>query len=185
MPNIFVKLANPLKSVKIIENYKAAPEPTAAVTDTEQTKLMNELNAQKSLYSQACQTVQSIAEKLNHIYEQIYVEQSEQIAKLSVEIARKVLMQKVQDGDYEIESIIKEILKNSPSQQDLTVHLSPKDFNDCQKMQSENQAFDGIKLVSDDNVGNAECVLESPKGIIKSIIDEHLEEIGKALKKAG
>jgi len=94
-------------------------------------------------------------------------------------------VQKVQNGDYETESIVKEALKNSPTRQDVVVHLNPEDFVQCQKAQQDEPtgALAGIKFVSDPNIGRAECLVESSKGIIESLIDEHLERIGKALKK--
>jgi len=123
---------------------------------------------------------------LNEFYDKVFVEHKEEIAKLSVEIARKILMQKVEDGDYEIESIVKEALKNAPTHQDLVVHLNPEDLAECQKVQKEEPESDlaGVKFVSDPKIGRAECLLESPKGIIESLINEHLERVGKALTKA-
>jgi flagellar biosynthesis/type III secretory pathway protein FliH len=136
--------------------------------------------------SQACQALNSIIAKLNQFCDTLFAEHKEEIAKLSVEIARKVLMQKVQDGDYEIESIVKEALKNAPTRQDVVVHLNPEDHILCQKAQQDepNGALAGIKFISDPNIGRAECMLETPKGIIESLIDGHLERIGKALKTA-
>ena len=95
-------------------------------------------------------------------------------------------MQKVEDGAYEIESIVKEALNNAPTRQDIVVHLNPEDLAHCQKAQQDEPdgALTGVKFVSDPNIGRAECLLESPKGIIESLINEHLERIGKALKKA-
>ena len=182
MPQISLKLAKPVKSVRIANDYSSNAESSVMTSNARQ---MEELKAQKSLYSDACRTVQNLAAKLNQFYEKIFVEQSEEIARLSVEIARKVLMQKVQDGDYKIESIIKEILKNAPTHQDLVVRLNSQDMADCQKIQQDGGGDElaSVKLVADANIGRAECVLESPKGIIKSLIDEHLEQIGKALKK--
>ena len=92
----------------------------------------------------------------------------------------------MENGDYEIESIIKEALKNAPSSQDVKVHLNPEDLETCQKAQQGEPGgvLAGIKLIPDPNIGRAECLLESPKGIIKSLIDDNLERIGKALEKA-
>jgi len=148
--------------------------------------LMQDLEAQKAAFSQACQTLNGVIAKLNQFCDKVYVEHKEEIAKLSVEIARKILMQKVEDGNYEIESIVKEALKNAQGHQDVVVHLNPEDLAKCQKAQQDEPSgvLAGIKLVSDPNIGRAECVLESPEGIIKSLIGENLERIGKALKKA-
>jgi flagellar biosynthesis/type III secretory pathway protein FliH len=144
------------------------------------------LEAQKAVYSQACQTLNGVIARLNQFCDKLYVEHREEIARLSVEIARKILMQKVENGDYEIESIIKEALKNVPGSQDVIVHLNPEDLEKCQKAQRDEPGgvLAGIKLIPDPNIGRAECLLESPKGIIKSLIDDNLERIGKALEKA-
>jgi flagellar biosynthesis/type III secretory pathway protein FliH len=144
-----------------------------------------QLRSQKAELSRLCQTVKNLAEKLGQFYDSIFAGHKEEIAKLSVEIARKILAQKVGDGDYQIEAIIQEALKNAPTRQDMVIHLNPEDFARCQKIQQdESGIFAGIKLASDPNIGRAECVIETPKGIIESMINEHLEKIGKALKKA-
>jgi flagellar biosynthesis/type III secretory pathway protein FliH len=186
-----VHLERPITSAGILDGYNSNAE--SSVTDSmnpaanvEQTRLTGDLKAQKPLYSEVCRTLQRLAAKLNQFYDEIFAGQKEEIAKLSVEIARKILMQKVQDGDYEIESIVQEALKNAPTHDSLVVHLNPEDLAACQKAQDDDAhggTLGGIKLVADANIGRAECVLESGKGVIKSLIDEHLEQIEKALKK--
>jgi flagellar biosynthesis/type III secretory pathway protein FliH len=141
--------------------------------------------AKKNELSQACRAIHAVVAKLNQFYDKVFAEQKEEIAKLSVEIARKVLIQKVQDRDYKIESIVKEALNNAPTRQDIVVHLNPEDLEECQKALKEDPdgASTDVKFVSDSKIGRAECLLESPKGIVESLINEHLERIGKALKK--
>ena len=67
------------------------------------------------------------------------------------------------------------------------MHLNPEDLVECQKALQDDAAgtLAGIKFVADSNIGRAECLLESPKGVIESLIEAHLERIGKALEKAG
>ena len=179
-----VHLERPIVSAKILDNHPAHGGVNSEA-DAEQI-LRQDLDAQKAVFSQACQTLNGVTAKLNQFYDRVFVEHREEIARLSVEIARKILMHKVENGDYEIESIIKEALKNAPSSHDVVVHLNPDDLAQCQKAQQgePSGALAGIKFVSDPNIGRAECLLESPKGIVKSLIDENLERIGKALKKA-
>jgi len=90
------------------------------------------------------------------------------------------------DGEYEIQSIVKEALNNAPTRQDIVVHLNPEDLAECQRvLQNEpDGTLTDVKFVSDSNIGRAECLLESPKGIVESMINEHLDRISKALKKA-
>jgi len=178
-----IRLERPIKSARLLDGCSRNSESATAEDMDPQA---NTEKSQKSLYGEVCRTLQGLVTKLNEFYDQIFAEQKEEIASLSVEIARKVLMQKIEDGDYEIESIVKETLKNAPTHQDLVVHLNPEDVADCQKAQSDGGkgSLASIKLVADANIGRAECVLESPKGIIKSLIEEHLEQISKALEKA-
>ena len=182
---ITINLSEPVASVGILENY---PGPLGdgqveAQAATGQV-LTGELQAQKAAFSQACQALNGVIDKLNKFCDKMFVGHSEEIARLSVEIARKILVQKVEDGDYEIESIVKKALENAPDRQEATVHLHPDDVAQCQRAQQDDPSsvLVGITFVSDSNIGRAECLLESPKGIVKSLIDENLERIGKALE---
>jgi flagellar biosynthesis/type III secretory pathway protein FliH len=130
-----------------------------------------------------CKALDTAAFELKHIQQNMVKEHKEQIAKLAVEIARKVLMQEIKEGDYKIETIIKEALDNVPTLQDVEVHLNPEDFAQCQISEAghDQENFKDVKLVPDPNVGKAECLIETPKGIIESVIEEHLDNISKAL----
>ena len=188
---VTINLAKPIRSVKILDNYGGDGESSrqsgvTGAVNPGQDKLTEDLGIQKSALSQICQILQKLVDELNQLHEKIFAEHREEISKLSVEIARKILMQKVRDGDYEIESIVKEALKNTPTRQDLVVHLNPEDLAQCQKLQQTDASgtLAGIKFVADSNIGRAECLLETPKGVIESAINEKLEIIGKALTKA-
>ena len=187
-----VNLNKPITSAGFLDDYAggvgskmSGSDRADSEADTEQI-LRQDFEDQKAVFSQACQTLNGVIAKLNQFCDKLYVEHREEIARLSVEIARKILMQKVENGDYEIESIIKEALKNAPGSQDVIVHLNPEDLEKYQKAQQDEPGgvLAGIKLIPDPNIGRAECLLESPKGIIKSLIDDNLERIGKALGKA-
>jgi flagellar biosynthesis/type III secretory pathway protein FliH len=179
-----VHLENPIASVRILDD-SSQPSRESKKGDVEQIPI-EDLQTEKAVLSQACQALNAVVAKLNQFYDTLFAEHKEEIARLSVEIAGKILMQKVQNGDYEIEAIVKEALKNAPTRQDVVVHLNPEDHLLCQKAQQDEPNGDlaGIKFVSDQNIGRAECLLETPKGIIESLIEEHLERIANALKKA-
>ena len=191
MPRIAtVNLNRSITSAKVLSDYAEGggnqltdPGINDLQADTAKT-LKQDSESQKAAFSQACQTLNGVIDKLNAFYEKIFVAHSEEIARLSLEIARKILMQKVEDGDYKIESIVKESLQNAPDRRDVVVHLNPEDVVQCQRAQQDDpdSALAGVKFVGDSNIGRAECLLESPKGIVKSLIDENLERIGRALK---
>ena len=201
-----INLSRPVTSVKILKDDEVQSDRNSIPDQTdmeagslEQTDSArssspksgqisgNQIESQKSAFLQACRILNSVTEKLNQFCSQLFSEHKKEIAGLSVEIARKILVQKIENGDYKIESIVQEALNNVPSRQDIVVHLNPDDFANCQKAQQDEPGgvFDGIKLVSDPKIGRAECLLENPKGIIELLINEQLEKISKALQKAG
>lgn len=185
-----VHLAQSLKAVKILTDYPGVGGVTTL--DTAGRSVPSEhvatgaLEDQKRLYHDACLAIQEVGARLNQLYDEVFAGHHEAIARLSVEIARKVLMQNISEGDYEIELIIKEALKSAPETSGTVVHLNPQDLADFQKLQEAGQVtLSDVKLEADETIGRAECVVESPKGIIKLLIDEHLEQISKALVKTG
>jgi len=189
---VTVHFDKPIISAKVIGGFADAVESKLSGSGRADSGANNDrvpiqdLEAQKAVFLQACQTLDGVIARLNQFCEKLYAGHREEIARLSVEIARKILMQKVENGDYEIESIIKEALGNTPGSQNVKVHLNPEDLAKCRKAQQDEPGgvLAGIELISDPNIGRAECLLESPKGIIKSMIDDNLERIGKALNKA-
>ena len=202
---LIVQLKKPMTSIKLLDSY-GGPASSNTSQNTEigaDTKLsghkginsaaetqpaeggMQDLERQKAEFAQVCQTLNSVVNKMSQFYDEMLTKHREEIAKLSVEIANKVLMQKVQKGDYQIESIIKEALKNAPTCQEVVVHLNPEDLAQYQKLQQDDPSgtLTGIKFVADPAIGRAECLLETPKGIVKSFVEQHLEQISEALSK--
>jgi flagellar assembly protein FliH len=182
-----LKLAMPIDSITLIESQAMAVEPGTSPADLQgdiEGGAQDELEIQKQRYEQATQVIEAAAEKLHRVYEKMIVEHRQAIAKLAVEIARKILAQKVKDGDYQIESIIQEALNNSPTRQNVVVRLNPQDLARCQQMQQGDGAFASVKLVADPDIGPAQCVIDTPKGKVESLIDEHLEQVARALTKA-
>ncbi|OHB76727.1 MAG: hypothetical protein A2Z25_20755 [Planctomycetes bacterium RBG_16_55_9] len=186
---IKINLSGPIRSARILDGYPAPAGHETADSQAGAKEIPSpDLEAQKAIFSHACQALHNAAARLDEFCDKLFVEHREEIAGLSVEIARKVLVQKVEEGDYEIESVIKESLKNAPSRHNVVVHLNPEDYAQCRQalqpgQDGQDSAFAGVTFVPDPNIGRAECLLETPKGIIQSLIDENLERISQALTK--
>jgi len=193
-----IKLAEPVTSVQVQNDNRAASDDTSgclgdnevcAATEAQRVKMVQDLENQKIEMARTCETLNGMIRKVHQFQDELLATQQEEIAKFSVEIARKILMQKVQDRDYQIESIVQEALRQAPVHQDVVVHLHPDDLAQCQKLlDSQPGALGagstGIKFVADSDIGRAECVLQTPKGIVKSLLDEHLKRIDEALTNA-
>jgi len=196
-----INLNKPVTSVEILttQNAKHAERELGLSSATSADPvpvvgIMQDLEKQKAETAQLYQVLSSLVDELNRFYDELLARHKEEIARLSVEIARKILMQKVQKGDYQIEAIVKEAVRNSPVHQDVVVHLNSADLAQLRKLQRSHTGvagkddsgsiLAGIEFIADSNIGLAECLVETPKGIIKSLIDEHLARISEALEKA-
>ena len=182
-----LKLNKPIRAVQVVDastvGVLGSGLARESVASSQLQSLLEQqlaqVQAQHDQLAMTLQLLDDMVTKCSQFYEQV-------LATHRKEIARKVVVQKVKEGDYDIENIIQEALKNAPVQQGITVHLNPEDLGPCQAIQAEQP--DGplaqLNLVADVGVGRAECWLETPKGIIQSFINEHINKIAEALEKA-
>lgn len=177
-----VKLARPIETLKVIQSPTIVVNVPGSQANIGQGMTVEPISQTQELV-QALETLETLTSNLQMVYERAIVEHRQGIAKLAVEIARKILAQKAKDGDYEIESVIAEALKNAPTRQDVVVRLNPQDFVNFQQVQQSDKNFAGIKFTSDPAIGPAQCVVETPKGKIESLIEEHLEQVARVLNK--
>ena len=75
--------------------------------------------------AQLCQLIDNIGGKLNDLYDQTIARNRGDIAKLAVEIARKILACRISEGDYDIQPVIEEALKRAPARQEIVVRVNP------------------------------------------------------------
>ena len=136
--------------------------------------------------AQLCGLVKSLTNRLGKCHEETIANHRSDIARLAVEIARKILVQRVASGDYDVQSVIEEALKRTPTHQNVVVRVNPQDLPTCQKLQQEDAdgPFAGLEFVADRSIVRADCLVETPKGIIQSFVEQHLERIAEALGRA-
>lgn len=199
MPEMLtINLAQPIAAVRIIHGADAVVNDRRAPQSVQDRPGAAEAAMQANPYSSAeereqqqaeiaalCRTVGSIADGLRKLHEGLLANNHTEIAGLAIEIARKILMHKVAKGEYDIQAIVTEALKRAPTRRNIVVRLNPEDLPRCRKLQEEGpeNPFTELELTADWSIGRGECLIETPKGIVKSFIEEHLERIGEALQK--
>ena len=163
----------------------AAAPPESALQNPPPQDLSAESQRQRAELARLLEIVNGLAGGLHQLHEQMLTRHRAEIARLAVEIARKILMSKVDKGDYAIQAIVEEALKGAPTRQNVVVRLNPEDVSRCQQLQKDNpqSPFAELEFTADWNIGRGECLVETPKGIVRSFIEEHLEHISEALQK--
>ena len=191
-----ISLAQPVSTLCVLEASSRAgaipnrsnwsDDPVQEPATTESSPGLEEVEQQKRELAQLCETVNSLAGKLDHLYQQTVVHNHGDIAGLAVEIARKIVMCEIGKGRYDIQAIVEEALKRVPTHQDLAVRVNPQDAPLCQRLQeaSPDSPFAKLQFVADGSIPPANCLIETPKGIVRSFVEEGLERIREALEKS-
>ncbi len=192
MVDATVQVDAPIASVRLIDSPGnqgagcspadggAAQAPGSAANDQARRALQADREALASTKASLLSAIQQTAE----LRESVVSSAEQEIVQLAIDVARKVLMQEIQAGRYEIDPIVQAALGQVSGWQDVVVHLNPDDFGRCaQAGNCENgDSSSGVRFVADPSVRLAECLLETPKGIVQSAIEEHLGEIAAALR---
>jgi len=164
-------------------NQQALREQLAATMEAAQRRELEKIEAQRAELTGLCETVGAIRGKLDELHQETVARNRSDIAKLAIEIARKIVMHEIGRGDYDIQAIVEEALKRAPTRQDITIRVNPDDLSQCQQLQQArpDNSWAGLNFVADWSVARSDCLVETPKGVVKSFVEEHLERIGEAL----
>ncbi len=64
--------------------------------------------------------------------------------------------------------------------------MNPQDAPLCQQLQEEqpDSEFAKLQFAADWSIARANCLIETPKGVVRSFVEEGLERIREALEKS-
>lgn len=194
MVDATVQIDAPIASVRLVDSpatrnagrLPADSDAAQAPGSAENTQALKALQADREALASAKASLLSAIQQTAGLRESVVSSAEKEIVQLAIDVARKVLMQEIQAGRYEIDPIVQAALEQVSGWQDVVVHLNPDDFGRCaQAGNDENSdASSGVRFVADPSVRHAECLLESPQGIVQSAIEEHLGEIAAALQES-
>ncbi len=126
--------------------------------DPAQEQIQREMQAQmQAELGKIRTTLRSLAvaqAQFQDLQDQFCQEAEQQLIGLSMEIARKVIMQEIKAERYEVAPIVREALSRLPSRMDAVVHLHPDDLARCElaSQSEESPELEGVKFVSDPGI---------------------------------
>lgn len=143
------------------------------------------LQAEREALLRAAGALQEAAGQLRLLQAQFRQEAEQQVLDLAIDVARKVLMQEIQAGRYEIEPIVREALHRVPVGRPVAVHLNPDDLSRCpMAADGAEPSQAGVTFVADASVAPGQCRLESDQGVVGASVEAHLAEVSEALRSA-
>ncbi|MCE5187428.1 MAG: hypothetical protein LLF76_15010 [Planctomycetaceae bacterium] len=174
-----LQLGSPIGSVKLLDRKELDRSAQAA----ERAKALKQ---QTEKISSLVAALQQAARQLEQMGRDIFVSHREQIVRLSVEIAARILAKDVQQRSYDIEAIILQALQGAPTAQKITIRLNPDDLTAWQQAASHEGLGEpeNILCIGDWSVGSAECIIETDQGVVEYLIQEQLKLVAAALAAA-
>jgi flagellar assembly protein FliH len=176
MAAVSLQLNMPIQSACVVnEQTEADPASINAEILARQSQQVDSL----------CKVLQQAAETLQRNTAELFFSHKEQIVRLSVKIAAKILAKNVQEQNYEIEKIISQALQTVPVSKQITIRLNPDDLKTMQELTNTNQftAPQGVRFTHDASIGPSQCIIETDHGVIEYLIEEHLKQVADALLK--
>jgi len=157
---------------------QAAAERAKAMFDAE----MQKIEAEKSRISRLISAIEAAAMEIEDLRRRAVAENQKQIALLAVEIARKIILSEVEEGKYDIATMIEKALQASPSREGATVRLNPSDYSTIEEIaKSGSGSFENVNFESDGSIQPAQCFVTTSKGVVEYFIDDQLNRISEKL----
>jgi flagellar biosynthesis/type III secretory pathway protein FliH len=185
-----IHLEKPIGAVTALETEGCESSVKTSASAAQQ------LLQERSDVIKAAEALQRAAQQLTEFQQHIFKQARPHIARLSLEIAEKILRKEIDKGNYDIEAIIAHAIESSPTSEQIVAHLNPADMAQVKKAleadpgsQSSERAvklslLNGVRFFADPGVRRAECLLETPQGVIESLIEAQLKRIAEALSGA-
>jgi flagellar assembly protein FliH len=126
----------------------------------------------------------SLIEELKKQREEYLKSVEKEMVRLSLEIASKVIQQKIEQDEKVILKNLKHALKHLLDKGRIIIRLNPADLEIVSKHSKEIKSAEGLKeliLEEDSKITRGGCLIHSELGHIDAQIETQLEMIGKAL----
>ena len=177
-----IQIAAPLTAARSIRRDADAqdhPAPNETAAESAQAAL----EAERAALAQARQALERAATELTGLRDTIAQEAEAKVAPLAVAIAEKILMQAVEAGQYDMETIVREALRSTPSRREIVVRMNPDDLARLENGEAAGKplALGNVRLIADATVGRAECVVETAEGTVEARLQDQLEQVHQAL----
>lgn len=174
---------------------QAAPaEPTSQLTQNQIKKISEDAYAkghaegQKSKHKEvaaALETLAAVTKSMPSIKRNILEKGEEQMVKLAVAIAEKIIQQEVATRKDVIFGVLKGAIKNIAETDGMKVRLSTQDFRYMMEVKKDFlQSFDGIRNVvfeEDSSIKRGGAVVETMFGEVDARLESQLKEIKAAM----
>lgn len=170
------------------------PEPSSSVTEEELDKRIHEafskgledgkVHAEEEM-SGLYKTLNEAVGEMTRLHEKINREAEDDLLKLAMAVARKVIQQEISIDRRIVRNFVSEALKSTSGKDEIVIRLNPEDY----KVVSGNTRIylpelaekSNLTLKPDDAVTAGGCIVDTSMGSIDARVEAQLEEIYRRL----
>ena len=114
------------------------------------------------------------------------LEEMQQVAvELAVAIASRLVYERIEAGDYAVETLVRQAVEGLKTNQPITIHLNPHDLELLEKrlatIQPQPQDLVKLRFIGDGQLGRGDCRAEAGETGVLSKVQEQLAGIRKHL----
>lgn len=118
--------------------------------------------------------LENAVEALERTAEELREEAAREAAVLATEIAGYILHQEIESGRYDVERVVREVLRESAvGREECIVHLNPEDVASLEGVKFRA----GTKLVEDVDVPRGNVQVSTPRGLMVRDVDDAVRSI--------
>ena len=129
-------------------------------------------------------SLEGLLSELNELRNRILTESQEDIVKLAMVIASKIVHQEVKESDATVNNV-REAISMASDKHSIRVRLNPADVNVIDSYKTTFletiKNLKHIEIVEDDEIIPGGCIVETPDGSVDARLDRQMEEIRKVL----
>lgn len=176
MTTVKIKIPAPLCRVEI-------GSPTQKASVLQKNAMSAEMRQQCQHINALCAALKNALEQMENLRQQFILSHRQHIARLSVQIAEKILAKEIDAGRYDIEAILTNALQSAPPAQKFVIRLNPNDLKTLQSQQAQSELAlpPQTEFLPDWSVRPAECAIETDVGSVDYIIQDALKQIEQTL----
>lgn len=176
---ILLQVGKTIGSVQMLAPAETAQRASSAMD-------AKEIAGLKSRLESLCQAVNLAARETEVYGQRLFAAHREQIIRLAIQIASRILVREIEQGQYQIERILTEAIATTPGGSILEIRMNPDDLKTYEELVRSGSAEieANVKLTADWSIGKAECVIVTTEGLVECTMQEHLRQIDAALQAA-
>jgi len=125
-----------------------------------------------------------VLEEVRRLKETLYPESEQEMLRLVLAIARRVIQKEVSTDRGVILNMIKSALKYVADQGEITIRLNPSDLEFATQHKEENmKGMKSVIIEGDEEIQRGDAVIKSNRGTIDCGIEKHLQMVEEELRK--